>query len=133
MSGEQYNPNHSLFQFSQNKELKTTILKTYPKVLVEASPQDKIWGIGLEANNPLAWDCKTWKGQNLLGKALTNVRDELMEKETSQNTVCQNTETKEERTTENTMNRLVDSDPKKVHEEETSLSNNSRAEKITDV
>ncbi|VDI02761.1 uncharacterized protein MGAL_10B004852 [Mytilus galloprovincialis] len=120
-------------KFSQNKELKTTILKTFPKMLVEASPQDKIWGIGLEEKNPLAWDCKTWKGQNLLGKALTKVRDELMEIETSQNTVCQNKETKAERTTENTMNRLVDSDPKKVDEEETSLSNNSRAEKITDV
>ncbi|CAC5419604.1 unnamed protein product [Mytilus coruscus] len=120
-------------KFSQNQELKTTILKTYPKMLVEASPVDKIWGIGLDEKNPNAWDCKTWKGQNLLGKALTKVRNELMEINTSQNNVCQNTETKEESTTENGMNRLVDSDTKNIDNEEKSLANNDRAETITDV
>ncbi|XP_052102484.1 protein starmaker-like isoform X2 [Mytilus californianus] len=119
-------------KFSQNQELKTTILKTFPKMLVEASPQDTIWGIGLDEKDPRAWDCKKWKGQNLLGKALTNVRDELMKVETSQNTVCQNTETKEERTTEKRM-KIADSDTKKVDNEEKSLANNDRAEKITDV
>lgn len=35
------------FQFSQNDDLKTILFSTYPKTLVEASPYDKIWGIGL--------------------------------------------------------------------------------------
>ncbi|XP_076076674.1 protein irg-1-like [Mytilus galloprovincialis] len=66
-------------KFSQDESLKATILETYPKTIVQVSPYDSILGIGLEENDPLAWDCKTWKGQNLLGKALTKVRDELKE------------------------------------------------------
>ncbi|XP_063404366.1 uncharacterized protein LOC134687837 [Mytilus trossulus] len=66
-------------KFSQDESLKATILETYPKTIVQASPYDSILGIGLEENDPFAWDCKTWKGQNLLGKALTKVRDELKE------------------------------------------------------
>lgn len=45
---------------------------------MEASPNDRVWGIGLAANNPLAWNRKTWKGANLLGFILTSVRDELI-------------------------------------------------------
>ncbi|XP_071149767.1 enolase-phosphatase E1-like [Mytilus edulis] len=66
-------------KFSQDENLKRILLDTYPKTLVEASPYDVIWGIGLEEDDPMAWDCKTWRGQNLLGKALTKVRDELKE------------------------------------------------------
>ena len=38
----------------------------------------KIWGIGLGPNDPKAWDVSTWEGQNLLGKVLMQVRDELL-------------------------------------------------------
>jgi predicted NAD-dependent protein-ADP-ribosyltransferase YbiA (DUF1768 family) len=38
---------------------------------------DKIWGIGLGAQNPKAWSKSTWKGQNLLGEALMVVREQL--------------------------------------------------------
>ena len=53
-------------------------MKTYPKTLVEASPMDRIWGIGLAEDDPRAWNKKSWKGQNLLGEVLTRVRDKLM-------------------------------------------------------
>ncbi|XP_071135236.1 uncharacterized protein [Mytilus edulis] len=43
-------------KFSQDESLKETILETYPKTIVQASPYDSILGIGLEENNPLAWD-----------------------------------------------------------------------------
>lgn len=67
------------FQFSQNDNLKTILFSTYPKTLVEASPYDKIWGIGLPQNDPRAWNKSTWLGKNLLGGILTRVRDKLRE------------------------------------------------------
>lgn len=65
-------------KFSQNQVLWEVLLSTGNSVLVEASPYDNIWGIGLsssssEENNPLKW-----RGQNLLGFALMEVRDELL-------------------------------------------------------
>ncbi|KAJ8305789.1 hypothetical protein KUTeg_016334 [Tegillarca granosa] len=68
-------------KFSQNEELKKILYATHPKILAEASPGDRIWGIGLRKDNPLAWDRKTWRGKNLLGYALTRVRDKLMKKD----------------------------------------------------
>lgn len=61
-------------KFSQNNDLKTFLLNTGEKILVEASPYDTIWGIGLQTyeNNP-----HQWKGTNLLGFALMEVRDLL--------------------------------------------------------
>lgn len=66
-----------MFQFSQNEELKQQLLLTYPKTLVEASPYDRIWGIGLSENDPKAWNKLTWRGKNLLGEILTTVRERL--------------------------------------------------------
>lgn len=66
-----------MFQFSQNEELKQQLLLTYPKTLVEASPYDRIWGIGLSEDDSRAWNELTWKGKNLLGKILTTVRERL--------------------------------------------------------
>lgn len=66
------------FKFNQNKTFKATMLKYKNKIFVEASPQDKIWGIGLHYNDVLALDEKNWKGQNLLGKALTETCQELI-------------------------------------------------------
>lgn len=64
-------------KFSQNEDLKQQLLSTYPKTLVEASPHDKIWGIGLSQDDPNAWNKLTWRGKNLLGEILTTVRDRL--------------------------------------------------------
>lgn len=66
------------FQFSQNEDLKEQLFSTFPKTLVEASPLDNIWGIGLARDDRRAWNKLSWKGQNLLGEILTTVRDKLM-------------------------------------------------------
>jgi len=50
---------------------------TKDKILVEASPKDAIWGIGLGASNPKASDPRAWRGLNLLGFALMEARQEL--------------------------------------------------------
>lgn len=64
-------------KFTQNPELREVLLSTKGTTLVEASPYDKIWGIGLGANDPRALDPAQWKGLNLLGQILTRLRDEL--------------------------------------------------------
>lgn len=73
--------NANYLKFKQNKEHKEALFKTYPKLLVEANPYDSIWGVGLDENNPLIDDENNWKGENLLGKILTEVRDSLMKEE----------------------------------------------------
>ena len=65
------------YKFTQNKELKEILLATRGTTLVEASPNDKIWGIGLTADNPKAQKRETWEGKNLLGEILTELRIEL--------------------------------------------------------
>ena len=64
-------------KFSQNRNLREFLLSTGDSVLVEASPYDNIWGIRLAASSPEAQDPMKWRGQNLLGFALMEVRDEL--------------------------------------------------------
>ena len=64
-------------KFSQNRELREFLLSTGDSVLVEASPYDAIWGIRLAASSPEAQDPMKWRGQNLLGFALMEVREEL--------------------------------------------------------
>ena len=49
------------------------------KQFAEASPFDIMWGIGYEEHNPNAQDESTWRGQNLLGKVLTDVRSKILE------------------------------------------------------
>ena len=64
-------------KFSQNTELKEYLLSTGDALLVEASPKDRIWGIGLDAAMAARMPEKDWPGQNLLGKALMQVRERL--------------------------------------------------------
>ncbi|MDR0273088.1 MAG: NADAR family protein, partial [Clostridiales bacterium] len=53
------------------------LLSTNDKILVEASPLDTIWGIGYSKDNDKAANPQNWRGLNLLGFALMEVRDEL--------------------------------------------------------
>ncbi len=64
-------------KFSQNEALGRQLLATGDKLIVEASPVDPIWGIGLGENDPRALDVQQWRGQNLLGIALMKARDAL--------------------------------------------------------
>lgn len=64
-------------KFSKNRALREFLLSTGDSVLVEASPYDNVWGIQLSANSLEAQDPMKWRGQNLLGFALMEVRDEL--------------------------------------------------------
>ncbi len=64
-------------KFSQDENLKHFLLQTQNQILVEASPVDFIWGIGLAGNDINAKNPEKWKGLNLLGFALMEVRDEL--------------------------------------------------------
>lgn len=67
----------NLAKFSQNVGLRDFLLATGEQVLVEASPIDAIWGIGLAADDPRATDPAQWPGLNLLGFALMRVRARL--------------------------------------------------------
>lgn len=67
------------FKYSQSEELEEMLLNPEfnGKHFVESSPIDKIWGVGLGENNPMIDDENNWKGTNLLGKALDEVRERL--------------------------------------------------------
>lgn len=67
----------NLLKFSQNNKYKDFLLSTGDKILVEASPYDTIWGIGMLETDPRAENPLLWNGENLLGFALMEVRDEL--------------------------------------------------------
>lgn len=67
----------NVHKFSQHESLKTFLLNTGNKIIVEASPNDFIWGIGLGQDRKEAMDPGTWRGTNWLGFALMEVRDEL--------------------------------------------------------
>jgi ribA/ribD-fused uncharacterized protein len=64
-------------KFAQNPALKMFLLNTKERVLVEASPRDRIWGIGMGSNNPNACNPEQWRGKNQLGFALMAARDVL--------------------------------------------------------
>lgn len=67
----------NLLKFGQNSKFADFLLSTGDKILTEASPYDKIWGIGMLESDPKAKNPLYWAGENLLGFALMEVRDEL--------------------------------------------------------
>lgn len=67
-------------KFSQLAELKKYLLSTKQRILVEASPADHVWGIGLAADNEHVQNPLMWRGLNLLGFALMSVRERLAAK-----------------------------------------------------
>ncbi|MDT0341296.1 NADAR family protein [Streptomyces litchfieldiae] len=64
-------------KFGQDPALRAYLLGTRQRVLVEASPRDRVWGIGLSAEDERATDPARWPGQNLLGFALMEARARL--------------------------------------------------------
>jgi ribA/ribD-fused uncharacterized protein len=67
----------SLHKFGQNEALKAFLLNTGNKILVEASPVDFVWGIGMAHDHRDAMNPAAWRGPNLLGFALMEARDIL--------------------------------------------------------
>jgi ribA/ribD-fused uncharacterized protein len=67
----------SVAKFGQHPSLRDWLTGTGRRVLVEASPTDRVWGIGLTASDERAADPARWRGLNLLGFALMQARDQL--------------------------------------------------------
>ena len=65
-------------KYTQNLDYKKMLFATKGTTLVEASPYDCIWGIGLDRKDPKRFDRSNWRGTNWLGETLTRVRDDLM-------------------------------------------------------
>jgi len=69
-------------KFSQNPKLSEFLINSRNRILVEASPRDRIWGIGLTEDDPKANNPNLWNGLNLLGFALMKVRYQLKKVDT---------------------------------------------------
>ena len=68
----------NMAKFTQNPLMLIQLMETYGTTLVEASPTDVVWGIGLDQNDPLRFDRKNWRGTNWLGEVLQDVRETLV-------------------------------------------------------
>ena len=66
----------NMAKFTQNKSHQKALMETNG-LLVEASPSDVVWGVGLAEGDPLILDSKNWRGMNWLGEVLTDVRETL--------------------------------------------------------
>jgi len=67
----------SMAKFQQNEDLMKALMETEGTTIVEASPVDTIWGIGLSSSDPDANNRSKWRGKNWLGEVLTQAREEL--------------------------------------------------------
>ncbi|WP_051852949.1 NADAR family protein [Streptomyces aureocirculatus] len=67
----------SLLKFASDDALRTCLAATGDRLLVEASPLDPVWGVGLAADDPAIENPETWRGSNLLGFALMEARARL--------------------------------------------------------
>lgn len=65
-------------KFKQNPGLEYELLDTKDELLVEASPYDKIWGVGLSTDDAAVLDPKNWQGTNWLGEVLMKVREDIV-------------------------------------------------------
>lgn len=77
-------------KFLQNPHLKQALLDTGDLLMAEASPTDRVWGIGLSAYDAKTIDPSKWPGQNLLGKCLTLVKADIQNITNKQDTIANN-------------------------------------------
>lgn len=63
----------------QNSYFKTSLLNTKDRLLIECNPKDFIWSCGLRFDDPKVLDKASWKGKNLLGEVLMEIRDQLQQ------------------------------------------------------
>ncbi len=78
-----------ILKFEQDVSLKKHLLGTHDRLLVEASPFDKIWGIGISAETARKTPPKRWPGKNLLGKCLGKAREQIREDFTGHRTFAE--------------------------------------------
>jgi ribA/ribD-fused uncharacterized protein len=71
----------NFLKYSQNEKLKNLLLETSPTRLVEASPYDTIWGVGLSEQSILIHSPSSWRGKNWLGDILTEIREKIKREE----------------------------------------------------
>jgi ribA/ribD-fused uncharacterized protein len=67
----------NLYKFQQNEEYLVSLYETKGTLLVEASPYDRVWGVGLSQDDPRILDRANWLGTNWLGEVLTKLRDDI--------------------------------------------------------
>lgn len=66
------------YKFTQNKNLLAALISTNGFYLVEASPFDTVWGIGMSANDKDVAQEMRWRGKNLLGESLMKIRQKII-------------------------------------------------------
>lgn len=66
---------HLIAKAEQNQSVMEELMSTGNLIIAEASPYDRVWGIGLRPDDPQALNSKKWIGENRLGKAWMRVRD----------------------------------------------------------
>jgi len=67
----------NLAKFTQYEDLREQLMETGDRELVEASPYDRIWGIGMDVDHPDLENKAEWNGLNWLGEAITRVRETI--------------------------------------------------------